>query len=419
LKVLFLSQPMGLGGLETLTLRLAQHPGEHQFYFLIGEQKIKNALSEALKKAAPDLIDDVKLLKIIFFIDRNRKLKNRFKKMSLNEVDVIYSFNIEGFLQAHYLKQHYFKNAKLVTGVYHPTAYAWHSRYSSYLQKISLRLLQETPKENIIFMSKPVADSHHRLMQLDFSSSPICPLMVDVRRFNAVQRSPRAFKIISIGRICDFKTYNFTMLDVVKRLHEIDSRFEYHIYGHGKQEAHLQKMISEKALEEFVFFHGPVEYADFPKVLEDAYVFVGCGTAMIEAAAAHVPAIVACCGEPEKAVSYGWFHASNDYNLGEHNLLKQKHAIFDFIFALSQSEPQIYEEYAALSKAKADEFSIDVIMDQFVQYLDTARPTLTKVSFFELFRVYSSIVWNRFKEKLRFYSPYAKRFAMIDPKSGQ
>ena len=97
--------------------------------------------------------------------------------------------------------------------------------------------LRVAPIQNVFFMNDANANELSECIARDFRASPIVPLGIDLVRFRSVTRRPARRKIVSVGRIVDFKTYNFWMLDVIQRLNATEDRFEYHVYGTGQLDA--------------------------------------------------------------------------------------------------------------------------------------------------------------------------------------
>lgn len=280
--------------------------------------------------------------------------------------DIIYSVSSET-LALSFLIQYIFPNSKLVTAVLHPGEYSWKPNRQNLFSIFTKRLIQCLPSENIFSMNESVLYAHKTYV----SKSEIVPIFIDIERF-LIKRTPNKRKVLSVGQIIPFKTYNFYMLDVIKNLISAGYDYEYHIYGHGTQVNELIEEIKNKSLENVIFFHGEIGYDDLPSVFADAYVFIGMGTTIIEASASGIPSILA--SPTKKAVSYGWFFDQKDYNVGEfladkcpsHNVEN----MLKYVYNISDLE---YKCLSEKSIEKARSFSFDSISKIFVEKIFNAR----------------------------------------------
>jgi glycosyltransferase involved in cell wall biosynthesis len=90
------------------------------------------------------------------------------------------------------------------------------------------------------------------------------------------------------------KEYNLFMVDVVKSLVSKGRSVSYHIYGGGNMEAKVRQKINDCGLRQCIELHGRLPYEKMEEALRSAALFVGMGTAMIEAAQLGVPSLMAC-----------------------------------------------------------------------------------------------------------------------------
>ncbi|MCX7123577.1 MAG: glycosyltransferase [Gammaproteobacteria bacterium] len=406
MKILFLCDCASIAGVETLMCRMAMFcPKDWEFIFFFFFNRPSPEILEKLKKTGCIVINGGNF-RLSLLCNTKKKLQKIFQSQQLNHIDFIYSVHCISFIYAHFIKKHNFPNAKILTGVYHPTEYGWHSKKKNYLERLMLRVLSKTSPENIFFMNQDVRNKHSELIGLDFSKSPITPIGIDFLNLSIIIRNPKKFKIVSVGRLCDFKTYNFLMLDVMQDLHRADNRFTYHIYGHGKLEKKIKNEIKIRNLENIVFFHGKLPYEKYSEVMQDAFIFIGMGTALIEAAASGVPALIAIEREKE-AVTYGWFYLEKGYNIGEFVFNKNRFKFFDLIFDISKDTEEHYLNHSKLSKIKAEEFSILNLIDGFTAHASRAKETKTNISWWEYFCFCVDFKFNYFLKKCGRTSSYS------------
>jgi hypothetical protein len=111
--------------------------------------------------------------------------------------------------------------------------------------------------------------------------------------FEPASRKPQWGKIVSVGRLAPAKDYNFYMIDVVKELKARGHKVEWCVYGEGEYEPEMRRRIRQEGLESTISIRGIAPYHQFWQVLSDAHVFVGMGTAILEASWFRVPNVYA------------------------------------------------------------------------------------------------------------------------------
>jgi len=185
--------------------------------------------------------------------------------------DLIYSFNPETFIIS-YL----FDGEKYLSGVYHPKTY-----YRKHRQKIIKYLdrLDHNYQNKIVFMNESVKYHTEKYFNSKLNGF-IFPLPIAINETDRPIKEHFDFvryesnKIISIGRIVDFKTYNFYMIDIMESLHKEYPKIEYHIYGFGPLENQLIEKISNSSSRNVIFFHGGVKHNKMKDVLKDCFCFI-------------------------------------------------------------------------------------------------------------------------------------------------
>ena len=316
-----------------------------------------------LSKITYIIKNSITMMKIIFF----NKFKDILHQLANKSFypDIILSVSSETLILSFLMKK-IFPDAKLITGVFFQAEYSWIPSRINFFSYMTKKAIKALPESNIFTMNQNVLDYHKPLI----SNSLIIPLFIDIERFSII-RNPKRNKIISVGQIIPFKTYNFYMLNVIYKLLKLGYNFEYHIYGHGSQELELIRRINEMNLGNNVFFHGEIDYKDFPKVLSDAYVFIGMGTSIIEASSSGVPSILA--SPTVEAVSYGWYFEQEGYHTGENLSIPPRINIEDMLIELNNITHENYLELCEKSKIKAELFSFDNVSKLFFQCFDGAK----------------------------------------------
>jgi glycosyltransferase involved in cell wall biosynthesis len=175
-------------------------------------------------------------------------------------------------------------------------------------------------------------------------------------------------KIISVGRITSFKTYNFKMVEIFDKILKIDPLFEYHIYGDGAQFSELEQFIKTKNMKNSIFLHSSLPYHDFEKVIKDAFIFVGSGTALLEAAAMGVPAVIGIESDTE-GLTYGLLSKLPGYSYHEKALSFPLEDFVSCIKDIAALDASGYADISEKSKVRASDFSIEEFVDLYLSYL--------------------------------------------------
>ena len=295
-------------------------------------------------------------------------------KLNLPHVDILFPFADGELLYwcVNYLKYELFKNAKMVMGVFHPRAY-FESTFIGPTPDTKLHklILENLPSENILFMNEVVKRDHENYFRHNFKKSPIVPLPVKLnnklRDLNNINRK----KIVSIGRLENSKRYVVPMIDVIEELHNEGHDFEFYIYGHGQLEKYIENYITEKKLGQYVFLMGKLDYEKLYEVLEDAFMFVGMGTTIIEASSIGVPSLQAYFCE-NRRVTYGFFDKLSGFCIGE--IIPELPLIYmkDSIIELSKKNGLEYQQLCQAHITKANTFNIDVVITQYYSFFSNA-----------------------------------------------
>ena len=227
--------------------------------------------------------------------------------LGLADLTTIYATGVVagwlGSILSTYLRSH----PALVCGAYTPREYCYPKsrRFADYGSRLRCehfdRWIADPSK---LFMSEVVRHYHAESFGRSLEAAPICVLPIDAGMFKRIERRPDRFKVVSVGRLCSWKTYNLYMIPIVKQLRGKGYPVHWHVYGVGELEAEMRREIRESRLENCIHMHGNLEYGHFPEALADAGAFVGMGTALVEAGFGRVPGVVAL-EHAETAKTYG------------------------------------------------------------------------------------------------------------------
>lgn len=366
-RILFINLYFEMGGVETLLLRL------------IRELKAKGFDSTVLllrKAYDPALLDQLRQhATVVFLSDVASPLPGRLRSRVGADFDYIFVTINYALILGALLQQFVYRKAHLLAGVYQtelfcPPVTAGFRHH----QAIRDIFRDGVPDRNKVFGNDAAKAHHELLLGRTFSDAPVVPLMIDVGRYVPPTRHQvDRHKLVSIGRLCDFKTYNFTMLDVVRSLRERGHPVVWHIHGDGPDETRLRAAIAERGLSDVVILHGPLDYARFKEAVSDALVFIGSGTAVMEAAACGVPSIPAI-EYAATADSYGLLHEIPGTSFFEPHLPYPKLPIEGLILRLLTATPEDYRRMEDASIERIQPFSPENVVDVTAKALLQSNP---------------------------------------------
>jgi len=200
------------------------------------------------------------------------------------------------------------------------------------------------------------------------------PIRTPPRRV-AISRRP--FRMVSIGRIdTAMKTYNVSTPAVLRALREEGCEIHWDVHGGGAPadtEAFLAE-IRRHGMQDRVTWHGELPYAHMGDALENASVFLGMGTAAVEAAMWGIPTLVsvAFVSEPR---CYGFLHEVPFGVLGESGAhWLERHSVKDALAELYACSEAEYGELVERDRECAMQYAAERLVAHFIELTREARP---------------------------------------------
>lgn len=284
---------------------------------------------------------------------------------------VVFSLDPESVMTALRRHRHRGEACRFLHGVYHPSSFMrvctgrWYQRLQCSI------LLGHVAARSLVFMNEACRSRHRRDFSRGFEESMIVPTPLDDPGRRAA--TPIRHKIVSVGRLVAFKTYNLYMLDVVEELvRRGHDKVEWHVFGYGELRSRMESEIMSRSLGDRVFLHGAIEYAAFREVIADAGMFVGCGTAMVEAALAGVPCVVGV--ESSAGVTYGRFDHLDGFDVGERGEVPPTIPVVDAVESILNASGEEYRAIETASRLHGERFLIDGVGPLFVKSAMAAGP---------------------------------------------
>ncbi|HEY1395726.1 glycosyltransferase [Roseateles sp.] len=259
---------------------------------------------------------------------------------------------------------------RVTAGVYHDREYLFEDTGNRYVDW-GHSLFRALPAENVVFFNETSVRVHEQRFGRDFSASPVSPIGVDLDRWHGRTLGRRSDRVISIGRLTPFKTYNTHMIDTIARLKATGLPLRYEIYGTGECEEALRQQIVRLGVEDLISLKGAIAYEHIQDVLAGALAFVGSGTALIEASAAGVPAIVGI-EHVEDATTYGFLHQLTGLSYHDQGLPFTTTTFDDCLRSLYEGSDAAYEDVARRAVHRAEDFSLARTTRAFLKLMSPA-----------------------------------------------
>ena len=323
--MLFIYSSLSVGGIETFFVRMAKERhklGLPTSVLLLSKPSQSNTeLLKEIKLYAEVLFAEDLFLNFPFIAQKFPLLsimKSETVKRKLSNVDQIHVFHGMHALLGYKLSLKLKKKIPITVGIYHYIHYLWGKGcIAQYEQTNRSFIFEYLPARSLLFFSKDTRDLYTRCMGVDFSESNTFRLgVVDKQEIMLSGEKNLPLKIIAIGRLVEFKTYNFYMLDVIKNLIDKGHSVKFDIYGDGPLKSSIQSKINEMSLSDFVKLKGTLDYSLFSDTVSAYDLFIGSGTAVIQASSLGVPSLVGVenINEP-KTYGYFCFVHEHEYNL--------------------------------------------------------------------------------------------------------
>ena len=280
-----------------------------------------------------------------------------------NKFDLVYSFGPLSFLLSYLLP-----TTKRLSGVYDPESYK-----RECMGKIvkTLKLVDPNFYKKLLFMNPSIQKMTGEAIGETLDNA-IFPMPLDFCAPTKTQGNFQSRRIVSIGQLAHFRTYNYYMVDIMEKLIQIDPQFTFHIYGTGQGEDCLREKIANSMARDHIFMHGAFTYAEKTRALQDSFCFVGMGVPLIEAAGCGIPAIAAKIND-QLGVTEGFLHQLPPYESGDSFAEASKlFNVQEQIEKLLLSETE-YWKISKRDRFKANEFESDHVMENFIKEAEAKK----------------------------------------------
>ena len=380
--LLLIHSSLPTGGIETFFLRLATERHRRN-------ERTKILLMKGRVSCDPDILRRIGIVAEIFFLDDLLGSKISAAKLHpylfpissidrvsaaklLDGVDFVHTTDARGLYLADQILRTCSVKLPVTVGIYHSKEFTWDYNFIPFFEKENRKLFQHCADlGGIVFFNDRIPQLYNDYgYSIDkYNLFPIGvvsinkPVATEIDRFSNFKK--KKIRIVSVGRLHPFKSYNYWMPLLVKSLTSKGIDVSYDIFGSGPMRDELDAVVKKLGLRGQVNLMGDLEYERFSQVVQNYDLCVGSGTAIVEAASLGVPSIVAIESE-RRPLTYGFFSQIEGFTYHEDGIA-EKTDVGSHIDTLMRLEK---EELDILCKAhieKAKIFSMESCASNFAQ----------------------------------------------------
>lgn len=344
--------PMAMGGIETLILRLLP---------ILADARHRVTLLCQPGPLVTELADESI---VHFFSDWDDARRIALAAVGGEDDVAFISFDPTSCALAAWLRPSA-PGSRHISGAYHP--HAWFLEDDPLRLAINRLLLATVADRDIFFINEESRSAHASWARRDFGGSAIIPLAVAVH--DPREPAPSAIlRVVSVGRLTGFKEYNRHAARIATEMAAAGRPVEWDIYGTGELEAAIRREIERLGAQALVRLKGELPYREFPTIGERYDVFVGMGTAALEAATLGLPTIVPAVNSDDRC--YGFVQDLPHGNVGERLDRPPPHTVRELLEEVAKADAAGRRAMGLGSRAAGARYSMHAYADAL---LDVAR----------------------------------------------
>lgn len=296
---------------------------------------------------------------------------------------------------------------RITIGIYHQNEFIYRAP-PFYFPRQILRLFGSIPATNVIFFNETSRANYvDYYNNQEYLTTALVPVGITIDLPPALPPEPLGCRILSIGNLVAFKTYNAHVIRVVAALKARFPGISYDIYGAGPEADRLVRLAIELDVADRIRLHGTIQYADVREAVEACDLFVGSGTSLVEAAAVGRPAMIGIesISTPE---TYGYLSDAHGFSYHENvpHFAKQS---METLVAKLFANPGHWTEIARACATKAKSFSVTATADGFETAACRALPITYHFPALALARLAASAVAMSISERFGRSEPFGDR----------
>ena len=278
----------------------------------------------------------------------------------LNECKVIHVSDAQTALIAQEFLKISNKEIPITVGVYHTLEFSWKIGAQPYFEKINRKFIYEILEStNLLCYSQSTKDYLAKETGYAINNAKVFRLgVVDKidKPINLAKKDENLYKICTVGRLVDFKTYNFWLPKVISDMNLEGYNIILDIYGDGDKKEKVKDMVKE--YHQYSNLLPEFEYSKFDSVVREYDLFIGSGTAIVQAASLGIPCIIGI-ESIKKPLTYGFFSDFYKYEYHLDSLPFNKVFISELIKNYISSSIDQKNSLKVKHKLAADEFNIE------------------------------------------------------------
>lgn len=370
LEFIFVYGSLRTGGIETLIVRMANFlvsQGVPVSIYCAQGGELRSLLTSGVSFveafSSADLVKDARAYVSSKGIDTNILI------ISFDPISAARALMIETGLPK-------WVNAVHISGVYHPRAYFMKGERIDRIV-INFLIACAVGKRQLFFMNAECRRSHSVRWGTDLSESSILALPINQvdQRWRVSDRS--RVRVISVGRLVLFKKYNIGAAKIVKSCLDRGIEVTWDIFGEGLLKESIQAEIEASGVSEHVRLMGTLDYRDYSERVAGYDIFVGMGTAALEAAMLGVPTICATVDEDFRC--YGYLHELPFGNVGEVQEVPPLVELSDLIEQYSKAGRQQREHLSLQSRMTAEMYGMPKFVEEIISMVSSKNPTPSRI----------------------------------------
>ena len=325
-----------------------------------------------------------------------------------NRIKAIFALSNMHFIIALYFTRKLKIDLPVVLGMYHPNQ--WKIYLSDNVSKTRYKIFKQLSSllthDSIIHSSKEGVESTNFYCNIKTGTPTILQGPAEILPFDKKIRddSNSDIRIVTIGRLVDFKTCSIlAMISAIEKLSSDEGlNITYDIYGNGPSEKAVTERIKISPVSDKLKLHPFVPKEQYLQTVIQYDLFFGMAGALILAASAGVPSLIAV-QEEESEISYGFI---SDYDqeknpiFGDRSRFGNEKKITESIRFYHQLD---HEGKAALSKKcslSTASYSTESTKLRLIQKIDNApRINNFNIRAFDFLKMFFEIRMSGFRGK--------------------
>ncbi len=299
-----------MGGTESYYIRMfewAKERGYKLFFFLPKGKEVHEKWFSSIKRLQISIVHYKKLGKRIIEYGELKKYLDDLSKQSMCITD-----SFDTFAAANNIFQCKSDKINILFYILHPFS----TKLGKLNQLWARPILKGIKDSHLVFMDEETKDCVSKCYpEINFSNSEIIRLGMEIPPYNPEQRmkiyKEEIFTILTIARFdFPFKGYIAGLIDSYVNLRKRFNNITLTIVGDGAGKTELEQKInhiSDASIISDIHMLGYLPYNEIQKYIEQASLFIGMGTTILDSAKYGVPGIVATAYQMEDYAA-GFFH---------------------------------------------------------------------------------------------------------------